>query len=224
MGHIYRQSGDLVQALYNYDQSAKRFAELKDQVMIYNAYKGRLLCYISQGNKTAANEELHKVLALAEGYRTKINAEKHRNTFFDAEQSVYDIAIDYEYSQGNAKAAFEYSETSRARSLLDLINAKQQGSDSAPSDMALSSGARPQTLNEIQERLPERAQIIQYAQLEDKLLIWAITREKFDLVERKISISELRGRLTLIYERSLPLPSTRKTRRRASGRRARCMR
>jgi len=196
LGHIYRESGDVERALENYDQSVNRLAEVDDQVRIYDAYKGRLLCYLSQGNDAAASGELQQVLSLAQKYRSKIVEEKHRNTFFDAEQSVYDIAIDFEYSRrGNKHAAFEYSEASRARSLLDLINANAQIPGKKSHPMALPSVTEPLTLDQIQKNLSQQAQIVQYAVLEDKLLIWVVTQNSFEIVEEKISLSGLRDRV-----------------------------
>ncbi len=194
LGHLYREAKDFNQAINYYGQSAKKFEDLAQQVMVYGAYKGLLLCHLTLGDNLAARDVLKKALDLAEKYRANISEERHRNTFFDAEQSVYDAAIDFEYSRsGNPEAAFNYSEVSRARSLLDMISAKSVlAGGQTKSPAFLSSVTQTLKLEEIQERLPEQTQILQYATLEDKLIIWVISKTKFTHVESKISDSELR--------------------------------
>jgi CHAT domain-containing protein len=198
-GHLYREAGNFKQAEMIYDQSIERFSALGDQVMIYSAHKGRLLCYLAQGNDAAASDELQVVLNLAEKYRSRILEEKHRNSFFDAEQNVYDLAIDFEASRrGDRTKAFHYSEMSRARSLLDLINAGSRPSDKMAADPV--GGAKPYSLDLIRRNLPPDTQIVQYSVLDDKILIWVISQTSFDLVERKISFIELRKRVDRYLE------------------------
>src|SRR2546430_6383251 len=96
---------------------------MKHLALLYEAHKGRLLDYIAQNHSSEAKDELQVVLALFEQNRWKIREERSRNSFFDMQQNIYDVAIEFEYSIGNDnEKAFEYSEVSRARSLLDLIN------------------------------------------------------------------------------------------------------
>jgi CHAT domain-containing protein len=202
LGHIYRQAGDLNQAIACYNQSDAQSQGVGD--LVYGSRKGRLLCLLSQGNYNSAKEELRNVLSLAEKYRTRIFEEKHRNTFFDAEQNVYDIAVNIEHSHnGNYQTAYEYSEISRARSLLELINARGYAPGKNDKSSAfLSSITQPLKLGEIQIGLPEQTQILQYAALEDKLIIWVVSKTKFEPVEYKISNSELQEK-SLSYWRAV---------------------
>src|SRR6185503_287725 len=117
----------------------------------------------------------------------------NRNTFFDLEQSVYDLAIDFEYSRRtNAQKAFEYSEGSRSRSLLDSMSTHTHLSAANGNvDITFERVAEPLTLSEIQRRMPQQAQIIQYAVLSNKLLIWVISKTEFWSVEKKVTQNQL---------------------------------
>ncbi|MGH9839999.1 MAG: CHAT domain-containing protein [Blastocatellia bacterium] len=208
LAHLYRQTKDFDRALVHYDQAIKWYQEVGNQVNIYDAHKGRLLCYLTQKNEPIAENELKVVLDYAEKYRTNILAEKHRNTFFDAEQSVYDIAIGFEHRRGNFQAAFDYSEASRARSLLDLMETKGQVlSDDRTGAIISPSNALPFKSTEIQGRLPDHAQILQYAVLEDRLLVWVISKTGFNIVEKRISSSELQE-IVLNYQKLIASPFT----------------
>ena len=81
----------------------------------YDVHKGRLLCYVHNGNDSATEAELPVVLEKFEQGRAEIVEEQNRNSYFDAEQGVYDIAIAYAYREGDNRRAFAYSEQSRAR-------------------------------------------------------------------------------------------------------------
>jgi hypothetical protein len=61
------------------------------------------------------------MLALFEKYRSQIREEENRNSFFDAEQGVYDIAVEYEHEKHNDVAALNHAEAAHGRSLLDAV-------------------------------------------------------------------------------------------------------
>jgi CHAT domain-containing protein len=194
LGHLYRQEGDFVEAVESYEQAIKIYDELEFPVFSYDAHKGKLLCYISLGDDAASWRELQTSLELIEGNRKKIREEQNRNGYYDAEQSVYDIAVDFAYTKfGDPQRAFEYSESSRARSLLDLMRRppRQPGGDEAP--LTIEAVSQPLTLAEIQQRMPERVQILQYTILSDKIVIWLISKERFEAREKKIAADEFGG-------------------------------
>lgn len=192
LGHVNRQTGNHNKAISYYDEAVRLYEGMQLFAFLYEAHKGRLLNYIAQNDDLRAKEELPIVLALFEEHRSKISEEKNRNSFFDMEQSVYDIAIDFEYSKnhGNQKA-YDYSEVSRARSLLDLMNSGAEAAGAGNPDIVISSVSQPLSLSSIQAKMPAQVQILQYAVLEDKLLAWVISKDKFGVAEQKITSSSL---------------------------------
>jgi CHAT domain-containing protein len=181
LGDLYRLSGNPIRALEAYDESISLYDELDFPHYSYSAHKGKLLSYIAQRDDVLAAQELQTVLELFEKNRQKVTEEQQRNIFFDNEQSVYDLAVDFEFSKmDNPQRAFEYSETSRARSLLDLMRngAQMVEKEGRPALRAIR-GAVPLSFSEIREKMPEQAQIVQYAVLDDKLLIWVLSKTDF---------------------------------------------
>ena len=105
---------------------------------------------------------------------------------------IYDVAIGYEFSKQNFQTAFEYSEKARARSLLELADNKGRliiGS-SGP-DIRSDAVTPPKSLPELQAVLPDQAQVLQYAMLKDKLLIWLISNTDFIHEEKVIPLGQL---------------------------------
>jgi CHAT domain-containing protein/tetratricopeptide (TPR) repeat protein len=181
LGDLYRVSGDPPRAIRAYDESLLLYDELGFSHYSYVAHKGKFLSYLAEKDDAMASQELPVVLQLFEGHREKILEERQRNLFFDNEQDVYDLAIAFTYSRmGDSRRAFEYSESSRARSLHDMIrNGKRViESDDGP-NLVIPKVAQPLTLSEIQERIPDSVQILQYAVLEDKLLVWYVSKIGF---------------------------------------------
>jgi CHAT domain-containing protein/Tfp pilus assembly protein PilF len=197
LGHIYRRTGDYPTAAACYSRAIDFMCNLDLAIHLYDAHKGRLLCYVAQGEDELAKQEFTTVLDLTNRYRSKILEEQNRNKFFDIEQGVYDVAIDFEYSRmHDARQAFEWSEFSRARSLLDLIKSQARVSGKkAEREIVFSYASQPRSLDEIMARLPERAQIVQYGVLNDKVLIWVISNRDFSVVESKISLKELKDKI-----------------------------
>jgi CHAT domain-containing protein/regulator of sirC expression with transglutaminase-like and TPR domain len=197
MGHIYRQAGNFDKAIESYNRSINLYEELNYHTQLYQAYKGRLLCYVAQGNDQLAGQEMSKAVGLIESYRDKIFEEDNRDAFFDAEQSIYDIAIGFEYSRMNSpEEAFEYSESSRARSLLDLMHSDARVlTKGVEPDLIFNGVTHSLSLAEIRQRMPDQTQVMQFALLEDRLLIWVVSKNSVSSVAVPVTRKELQEKV-----------------------------
>ena len=183
LGDLYRASGEPGSALEAYEESSRLYEGLNFAHYNYAAHKGKFLSYLAQNNDAQAERELQIVLGLFETYREKIHEERQKTFFFDREQNIYDLAIDFTYSRlADQQRAFDYSEICRARNLRELIHhgaevtQTDSGFDLRASKDVKSQEVLPLTGAEIQQKMPEQVQIVQYAVLEKKLLIWHVTR------------------------------------------------
>jgi CHAT domain-containing protein len=68
--------------------------------------------------------------------------------------------------------------------------------------------ARPLSLTDIQSRLPEQVQLVQYAVLPDRLATWVVSKTRFELIEKQITAVELENKIAayqaLIIEKGSP--------------------
>lgn len=208
LGLIYRQSGDFARAVTHYDQAIQLYRELENfQAFSYVGHKGKLLSCLRQQGCASVEEEINICLDLFENYRSKILEESNRGPFFDTEQDIYDVAIDYEFSRQHFQTAFNYSERARARSLLDLTSneTKMIGGPNEP-DIRFNSVMAAKGIPEIQAQLPAEAQVLQYAVLNDKLVIWLISNSNFVSEEKAIPASEL-NEILLRFLKHISSPS-----------------
>jgi CHAT domain-containing protein len=67
----------------------------------------------------------------------------------------------------------------------------ESGKSIAEVETDFASVAHPLSLEDIQARLPEQVQVLQYAVLPDRLAIWVVSKTRFDLIEKPISAAEL---------------------------------
>lgn len=197
LGHLYREAGRFAEALGTFDQVLEYARRSGVQQYYYSASKGRLLTFIAQDDKAAAQTELDKVLALYEENRKSIREENYRNTFFDQEQGIYDVAVAFAHDElSDPERAFNYAERSRARSLLDAGRQEHELVESRGIPvLRFSDSEPPRELAEIRRRMPEQAQLLVYAVLRDRVIIWVIGQARYKSHPVNISNEELNARI-----------------------------
>ena len=202
LGDLYRAAGDPTNALTAYEESSRLYEALDFAHYSYAAHKGKFLSYLASNNDAMAQQELQIVLGLFDEYREKIREERQSTLFFDREQDIYDLAIDFTYFRlGDERRAFDYSENNRARNLRELMH---RGAEITESDRGMDLQASKQTTSEkvsltaseIENQLPEQVQIVQYAVLEKKLLIWHVTR-RHGVVSKSVDIESTKLKETV---------------------------
>jgi CHAT domain-containing protein len=204
LGQIYRQSRDYEKALAYYNRAIELYEKLDNpQIYLYKLHKGKLLSQHALNDTDAIKTELPLTINLFEKYRAKILEESRRNLFFDKDQDIYDIAVDFEYSTMNdVETAFEYAEKSKARSLLDLLNsaASSFGEKNLPEYKALTE-AQPLSLKEIYQQQPAQTQILQFAVLPQKTIIWLVSEKQLQYKETAIDAPLLQEKIQAYIHR-----------------------
>ncbi len=132
----------------------------------------RALAYVAIRADDQAQKDLAPALAEIESQRAKISEESLRVSFLERSQRVYDLLTRIDAHRGRAEAALETVEKARARVLLDLVSASggAEGSVAASPDLSL-----------LREAVAPGTALVEYALLEDRLLIWIIQRRGIDL-------------------------------------------
>jgi CHAT domain-containing protein/cytochrome c-type biogenesis protein CcmH/NrfG len=185
LGDIRRQTNECEKAIQAYGESISLYASLQSKYYDYAAHKGKLFCLMRSADDQTVRRELQRVLALTNVYRSNITNQSQRDSFFDMEQGVYDLAISFESTRAKDHIrAYEYSEESRARSLWDAV----QGGTAIEKniygpDLKLPNVTRNMSLAEVQKRMPGGAQILQYSVLEDRILVWIVTPSEIHSAE-----------------------------------------
>ena len=188
-GNLMRLQGKYDESVSVLDEAAAFYDKSEFQLWRYNAHREKFLSFIQIKNDSEIAAELNTILEIFRFHRNKILEDQKRNSFFNNKQDVYDLAIEYEFNRQRFDAAFDYSEESRSRSLLDLQNSVIDVSfDNNQPEVKFSTHvAEPLKLAQIQAEMPENAQLVQYSVLNDKVLIWVVTKQ--DLRVGKVEIA-----------------------------------
>lgn len=193
LADVKSQLKDCDAALTDYDKALELYRRLPEFTFSsYQIHKGKLFCFEQLARQEDFSSELKTVLALSEEYRATIREDDSRQAFFTNEQVVFDAATANALKERDSRGAFASVEASRARSLLDFVESDKTVSEV---EKEFASVARPLSLEEIQTRLPEQLQLVQYSVLPDRLAIWVVSKTRFDLIEKPITAAELENKI-----------------------------
>ncbi|MFN2501648.1 MAG: CHAT domain-containing protein [Pyrinomonadaceae bacterium] len=180
MGDLERKRGHFAESEAFYERAIQYYETAALPSHLADAHKGRLLAAIAAGHEESIDGQIRENIRIAENYRKTILEEQERSGFFDSSESVYEIAADFEYRRGNMERSYDYAETFSSRSLLDwLQKGAMVAQDANAKKILLSDEAQPLGLTEIRVRMPVGTQVLQYSVLDDKVLIWLVSRQKF---------------------------------------------
>ncbi|HYY57123.1 MAG TPA: CHAT domain-containing tetratricopeptide repeat protein [Pyrinomonadaceae bacterium] len=193
LADVKSRTKDCNGALTDYDKALELYRLLPELTFsLYQIHKGKLFCFEQLGRQADFSGELKTVLGLSEEYRATIREDDSRQAFFANEQVVFDAATADALKGRDSLGAFAFVEASRARSLLDFVESDKS---IVQVEKEFASVSRPLSLGEIQARLPERVQLVQYAVLPDRLAIWVVSKTRFELVEKPVTAAELEKKI-----------------------------
>ena len=125
---------------------------------------------------TVLEEEWRQILA----GRRRGEHEQVWPSYFFHRRETFDLMIELLMEQGEPERAFHFAERARARELLDLVGG-------LPAGPGRDEPFRPRTEAAVREALPPGTVVVEYALLDDRLLIWEIRREATRWHDRAVS-------------------------------------
>ncbi|QIR38302.1 CHAT domain-containing protein [Tolypothrix sp. PCC 7910] len=129
IGLVYSDLGEKQKALEFYNNALPLIQAVGDKGNEASLLSNIAYLERSRGNLQAARTNVEAAIKIIEQLRTKIDSKELRTSYFATKQDVYKFYIDLlmelhkkSPSQGYAALALHYSERSRARSLIELLN------------------------------------------------------------------------------------------------------
>jgi len=183
LGNVYRELRNFREAIKNLEKAQTAAVALKDPLLESNAYYAAGLAYRDQQSWVAAEEAFGRAINTVENAWSKITGEE-RISYFATVQDMYDAMILLQHHQLNYRAAFDFSERSRARAFWAHLNKVKTSPDSINT-------IQPPTLSEIQHSLTGDIQFIEYKVTADKLLIFVADRNILKITESPVSRKKL---------------------------------
>lgn len=134
------------------------------------AIEGAARSELALGDKAAARMRLAEATQLADGIRARFRSEEFKTGLFGDVQKVFERAIELAAEAGDQAAAWELSEQSRSRALLDVL--RDRVSPVAGADARLA--VKAVKLADVTAALRPGETLLQFHSLDDRLLAWAI--------------------------------------------------
>ena len=141
------------------------------------------------GDRTGAIEAYTEAIAAAEQVRARFRSEEFKTGFFGDVQRIFDDAIELLVEYGRREAAFEVSERSRSRALLDLLRGRIKAS--AGAEAFADPLGQPVSASELQAAIPEGVVLVAYHVLPKRTHAWIIRRGEIQLSTIEVSRAAL---------------------------------
>jgi CHAT domain-containing protein/predicted negative regulator of RcsB-dependent stress response len=129
------------------------------------AYDGIARAKVALGDNAGAAVALQSAIDGFDRVRAQFRSEEVKMGLFSDVQDVFARAIDLNASLGQSEQAFDISERSRARALVDAVRDRRKTG-------ALSADAA--TMGSIQAQLAPDERIVEFHSLKDRLLVWVV--------------------------------------------------
>lgn len=203
---VAARGGDTQRAL-GYYAKAEGLAALDEgnSLLTIDLLRARANAYIASGQNDRARSDLVRAVSEIERYRANIATGDQRSHFLDASHSVFDQLISLDVGSLDRSAeAFEMSERSRARALLEEISHTAKATEPQIAGYAGQNSARttasvaPLTLAGVRSKLPDDLTVVQYSVTSKGTYLFLITRSGLRVKESSATTETL-DRLTREY-------------------------
>lgn len=136
---------------------------------------------IDRSEGEIAEEFLEQAIEHIETLTTRVTDYEKRVSFAHKIQTPFEEMVLLQLRQGNKKAAFAYSDNSRAQVLKLLIEENKNESKFATAGFShLMTDEKP-TLEKLQARLGEKSAVLEYEITANEMIIWCIRKNKLDV-------------------------------------------
>lgn len=185
LGDFYRDKEDFEQTLTLQQRALQLARETKSPELEWNSAIELGKTYSRLKKFELAEQTYECALRLVEKSRTKISTDILKMSFFAAKQEVYDRIVSLQWNtKYDTSAALLYSERSRARMILDMMNG--YSNRATISDTTIFTAAHFQVAMRT-----ENAVFVEYKILPDKIIVWVINNNKLYAANIDVSFLEL---------------------------------
>lgn len=130
------------------------------------AWDGVARSELALGQKQAAADALGRALGGVDAVRARFRSEEFKMGLFSDLQSVFERGVGLYSDVGDARQAFEISERSRSRALLDAVRGRAKVSAESVSTVDLAT---------LQRTLRADERVLQFHSLPDRLQVWVVS-------------------------------------------------
>lgn len=189
LGQLRLAEGDTTAAIEVFE-SALRSASGSDAA--YHrlwAHEGLGRAFLARKDLARATQAFIDAVNAADAVRARFRSEEFKTALFGDVQRVFDQAIALAMASGRHAEAFDISEKSRSRALLDLVRQRLDGTQAAgrPRSVFTVTAAR------VREVIEPNEALVEFHGLGDRLFAWVVRRDGVNGFEIAVNRDRLTG-------------------------------
>ena len=204
-GEVATRRNDVSRALQCYEK-AEALIDLDEGNLLpkINILRDRARAYAASGQTESAHSDLTSAITLIEKNRANIETGDQRIQFLAASYSTFDQLISLDVALGLTSEAFDISEASRARALLEEVSNEAERGDRRNSSSKRATNSRqagsviPLKLPDVQSQLPEDLTLLEYVVTDHRTYLLLVTRSRIKILESSAT-TEILDRLVHDY-------------------------
>lgn len=168
----------------------EQFGQTKDTYYNTQLYMIRFQAYLQVGKVDLAKADLLTLISELEKQRKAIKEQNYRISFFEEPISIYEELVKLKINHSNEiETAFDYVESSHARTLFDEIETYQKTTNI--SKKVLKGVSNSLIFTQIQIQLPEKIALLEYLVLKNQIFIWVIKNTGINFAKTAVNQTEL---------------------------------
>ena len=149
--------------------------------------------YSETGQMQKAAKTFNQAIEVVENDDQYLQSEKLRIKFDDERRDLYDSAIEFQYDNGGPDVAWKYLQKYRSKLFIEFLAQFDPNVGGAHADAL--------DRSRVQALIPSDAQVVEYALLKDRLLIWVISKDQFTSRSLEIARSAVEGKVQDVLQR-----------------------
>lgn len=165
------------EAIAALDDALRYFEQTRTSWPLASVYLARGRARLAAREATLAETDFLKGIHVFEEMRARLGSDSLRTSYFEQPWDLFTEMIRLQADRHDAMRALTFAERARARTLLEAVDAR------ANAAVVDASG--------VQRVLPPGAAVVYYASLDDRLLMWVLTRTTQDFISTPIRQQDL---------------------------------
>lgn len=137
---------------------------------------------LALGDKPAARARFVEAAKQSEAIRAKFRSEEFKTGLFGDVQKIFEQAIALSMDAGDVEGAWDLSERSRSRALLDIVRERVAGADQPNNAVSR---------KDVSAALRKGETLVQFHSLDDRLLVWTVNANGLEGRSLPLKRSEL---------------------------------
>ncbi|PYS19660.1 MAG: hypothetical protein DMG17_01735 [Acidobacteria bacterium] len=171
--------------IYSRQPFGKTWLELKSLTLLAQTNS-------EMGQTGEAARRFREAIEIVENDDHYLQSEKLRVKFDDTRRDLYDSAVEFEYKRSAPDAAWNHLQSYRSKLFIEFLAQFDPNVERVHAEAL--------DRSHVQKLIPADAQVVEYALLRDRLLIWVISKEVFTVRSVQVAREDVESKVRKVLQ------------------------